>query len=167
MVRKYEMTMFDDLTGEPAETTVVFGHRGGWYEIDLTTDNADYVRSLLSRWSTAGRRREPLASSTRTDADRARAAAIREWAMTEGITVAAKGRLPHSVIRAYDAALRSTTPPAGDTVDQEATGAEATDSEPAGDADTARQRRRKGPETSARSSRSTTTPGRKRTKNTT
>ncbi len=105
MVRKVDITVLDDLTGEPAATTIVFGVRGAWYEIDLTADNATYVTSLLDRWSTAGRRRTPLVDGARTTADRARTAAIRAWAADHDMAISSKGRLPVGVVHAYHAAV--------------------------------------------------------------
>jgi Lsr2 len=45
-----------------------------------------------------------MPTKSRTAAERQRAAAIRDWAVAEGLTVARQGRLPRSVEAAYDAA---------------------------------------------------------------
>lgn len=41
--------MLDDLDGEPASDTVVFGYRGRWFELDLTVANAGEIDALLSK----------------------------------------------------------------------------------------------------------------------
>lgn len=43
MVRKVDVKILDDLTGEAADTSVVFGVDGRWYQLDLTAENAEQV----------------------------------------------------------------------------------------------------------------------------
>lgn len=105
MVRKVEYTLFDDFTGEPADRTVTFGFDGSWFELDLTTANAEEITDTLTRWSTAGRARltrTETSPATRNQAARKRAAAIRAWAHDNGMNVSARGRISNAVFDAYN-----------------------------------------------------------------
>ena len=57
MVRKVAVSSIDDVDGQAADETVIFGLDGISYEIELTTKNAEKLRSELGVWATAGRRR--------------------------------------------------------------------------------------------------------------
>lgn len=112
MVRKVEIALFDDFTGEPAHRTVAIGFNESWFELDLTDANADQVIETLVRWSAAGRKRTEAATRAeagagaglvkRTRAERDRATAIRAWAQSEGMDVSPRGRIAKNVIHAYD-----------------------------------------------------------------
>jgi hypothetical protein len=57
MVRKVAVSSIDDVDGQAADETVIFGLDGVSYEIELSTANAKRLRSELTVWATAGRRR--------------------------------------------------------------------------------------------------------------
>ena len=111
--------LVDDLDGSQASGTVTFGLDGRTYEIDLSEANAAKLRDTFATYSAAarhigGRARRPAAQGTALTgtandgkvtiaaADRARTAAIREWARQAGLDVSTRGRIPNSIIEAYD-----------------------------------------------------------------
>ncbi len=106
MVTKTVVTMHDDLTDEPADTTVSFGLDGRDYEIDLTDTNAEELRKALDKYIEAGRkvggvRRRRRVSSSVADMD---PKGVRAWAVAKGFQVSNRGRVPAAVIEAYRAA---------------------------------------------------------------
>ena len=68
------------------------------YLIDLSTDNARHFHNLLAPYVDAARIAPAL------DAQRANPSQIREWARTQGLPVAHRGKIPQDVIEAYNAA---------------------------------------------------------------
>src|SRR5699024_4867588 len=93
-----------------AVDTVQFGLDGVGYEIDLSEDNAERLRSQLSEWiphsrKVSGRRRQSKSnSSARSGGNREETAAIRAWARENGFKVSARGRIPSEVLEAYKSA---------------------------------------------------------------
>lgn len=122
MAQKTIVTLIDDLTGEEAEdiTTVEFALEGVTYEIDLADDNAAKLRDNLSRYVAAARKtsgRRPgnrgtdrsagrgagNGSASRSGYNRDTLRAIREWAKQNGHSVSDRGRLPLTVLNAWEA----------------------------------------------------------------
>ncbi|MBM7463492.1 histone-like nucleoid-structuring protein Lsr2 [Microbacterium dextranolyticum] len=118
MARRIVHQLVDDLDGTVLEIgegeTVLFSLDGTAYEIDITEENAAALRDLLapyiaaarpvsarsggsSRGSSAGSRRQKRSGQRDY-------APVREWAAKNGYTVSERGRVPASVIEAYDAA---------------------------------------------------------------
>jgi hypothetical protein len=56
MATKTEVVLVDDLTGDPADTTVTFSLDKNGYEIDLSNDNAAELRETLARYVNTARR---------------------------------------------------------------------------------------------------------------
>jgi hypothetical protein len=118
MAQKVNVMLVDDLDGSEASGTVTFGLDGRTYEIDLSEANTATLRDTLATYTAAarklgGRARRSAAQDTALNgaatsgkatsvADRARTAAIREWAREAGLDVSTRGRIPNSVIEAYD-----------------------------------------------------------------
>jgi hypothetical protein len=121
MARKVQVILSDDLDENlPADETVNFSLDGTNYEIDLSEQNASKLRDTLSRYVQAARRAGR--SSQRTSGggrsratggsgtggagrmDREQAGAIRDWARKNGHTVSDRGRIPASIVGAYEAA---------------------------------------------------------------
>lgn len=104
---KTTTVLIDDLTGEPADTTVRFALDGREYELDLTARNAEELRSTLSRYVQAARKvsgghrgaRAPQPAFSEVDP-----AAVRAWAAGKGIKVSPRGRISKDVIEQYRAA---------------------------------------------------------------
>jgi hypothetical protein len=124
VAQKTIVTLIDDLTGEEAEdiSTVEFALEGVTYEIDLADDNAAKLRDNLARYVAAARKtstRRPSARGADRSAGRragngsggvARSGynrdtlrAIREWAKQNGHSVNERGRLPLTVLNAWEA----------------------------------------------------------------
>lgn len=122
MARRIVHQLVDDLDGTVLEggagETVLFSLDGTAYEIDLTDENAAALRAALApfiaaarsvsarstasaprRGSSGGGGRAPQRRSGQRDYG-----PIREWASANGYTVSERGRVPASVLEAYDAA---------------------------------------------------------------
>ncbi|RZQ64871.1 Lsr2 dimerization domain-containing protein [Amycolatopsis suaedae] len=56
MAKNTAVQLLDDITGEPAEETVLFAFEGIEYQIDLSGENAETLREVLERHANAGRR---------------------------------------------------------------------------------------------------------------
>ncbi|MEU3290113.1 histone-like nucleoid-structuring protein Lsr2 [Streptomyces longwoodensis] len=97
---KIEYLLVDDLDGSEADETVMFGLDGMTYEIDLTTANANKLRSLLEPYVKGGRRTDSRAAG-RGSQDIAR---IRAWARENGLAVNEHGSVPTSIREAYEKA---------------------------------------------------------------
>jgi Lsr2 len=117
MAQKVVVQMVDDLDGTAGSdvTTVAFALDGRGYEIDLNERNAQKLRDSLAEFIAAARRRRSgrgggssrPAVSAHDAAARERAHAIREWAREAGHEVSGRGRIPASVVEAYEEAQRS------------------------------------------------------------
>ena len=104
--------LVDDLDGSGEDVaTIRFSLDGADFEIDLNPANADRLRDKLARFvehaspvrSPAGRTRRARASRpAASGTDQVRA--IRDWAIANGYQVSARGRVPRSVVAAFDAA---------------------------------------------------------------
>ena len=116
MAQKVQVVLVDDLDGGEAEETVSFALDGVSYEIDLSGDNAAKLRDAFAAYVGSARRVGGRASSgrgttRRQSAPRAssassgnRTAEIREWARSNGHKVNERGRIPASVVEAYEQA---------------------------------------------------------------
>lgn len=106
MAQKVVITLVDDIDGETADETVLFGLDGVSYEIDLTEKNAAELRAALAPWVGHARRaggrkvsgRRPRAAGGGSGSE---AGKIREWARENGYTVSDRGRIPAEVAEAY------------------------------------------------------------------
>ncbi len=109
MAQKVQVLLVDDLDGGEADETVTFALDGKTYEIDLTTANADKLRSALEPYTKSGRRTGGRAAGGRgrvragagTSQDTAK---IRAWAKENGYEVNDRGRVPATVREAYEKA---------------------------------------------------------------
>ena len=113
MARKVQVILSDDLDENlPADETVSFSLDGTNYEIDLAEKNAKELRDAFARYTGAARK---VGRGTRTTGgrssrgtggrmDREQAGAIRDWARKNGHAVSDRGRIPASVVEAYEAA---------------------------------------------------------------
>ncbi|KNC19490.1 hypothetical protein AC792_06515 [Arthrobacter sp. RIT-PI-e] len=113
MAQKVQVHLVDDLNGEEAHETVRFGLDGTNYEIDLTTDNANNLRSTLSEYvdkarksNTGGRRNQGGQKTTASGSGRSKeeTQAIRQWAQDNGHNPSSRGRITQSIIDAYNQA---------------------------------------------------------------
>ncbi|UUT36507.1 histone-like nucleoid-structuring protein Lsr2 [Microbacterium elymi] len=114
MARKIIHQLVDDIDGAVLDPgsgqTVLFSLDGVAYEIDLTDEHAAQLRDALSSYVSAARAvsgrggRRPTQSGGRQRAGQRDYAPIRAWAKENGFTVSDRGRVPASVLDAYDAA---------------------------------------------------------------
>jgi Lsr2 len=116
MVQRAHTLLTDDVDGGEAAETVRFALDGVEYEIDLNEQHARELREAVSRFVDAARRvgggrarssarssvGSSAGSSARRDSDRTRA--IRVWASENGHQLSERGRIPDSVLSAYEAA---------------------------------------------------------------
>lgn len=104
--------LIDDLDGSDAQRTVTFAWDGQTYEVDLSKKNGAAFEKTMKPYLAAARsaRTTPARPSARsrpaaTSALRRRELqTIRAWARTNGHEVSDRGRVPASVIDAYEAA---------------------------------------------------------------
>ena len=116
MARKVQVILSDDLDENlPADETVSFALDGVNYEIDLADKNAKELRDAFARYVQSARK---VGRGTRTSGgggrsratggggrmDREQAGAIRDWARKNGHNVSDRGRIPASVVEAYESA---------------------------------------------------------------
>ncbi len=111
VAQKVQVLLVDDLDGGEADETVTFALDGVTYEIDLTTENADKLRGLLTPYTDSGRRTGGRAGRGRTKAVRSSGGAsgqdtakIRAWAKEKGYEVNDRGRVPATIREAYEKA---------------------------------------------------------------
>lgn len=117
MARRIVHQLVDDLDGTVLEVgsgeTVLFSLDGTAYEIDLTDENAEALRSAFAPYIAAARSVSARAGGTPLRAGRPAAqkrsgqrdyTPVRAWAAENGFTVSERGRVPASVLDAYDAA---------------------------------------------------------------
>jgi len=113
MAQKIQVLLVDDLDGGTATETVSFGLDGSGYEIDLSADNANKLREALApyvgharRASRGTTRPAPSGRPARGGAriDREQTQAIREWARKNGHKVSERGRIPGTIVEAYNSA---------------------------------------------------------------
>ena len=124
MAQRQVTVFIDDVSGDELEggETVNFALDGVEYQIDLSEEHADELRKAFAPYVLKGRRtggryaRGGGASSgrPRRSADSASSGAsggskrdpqaIREWAQANGHKVSDRGRIPASVVEAYEAA---------------------------------------------------------------
>jgi hypothetical protein len=116
MARKVQVILSDDLDDSiSADETVTFALDGTTYEIDLSEQNASEMRDVLGKYVSAARKvssrgtRASGAGRSRATGgggrmDREQAGAIRDWARKNGHEVSDRGRIPASVVQAFEAA---------------------------------------------------------------
>jgi len=115
MARRIVHQLVDDLDGNVLEVgegeTVLFSLDGVAYEIDLTTENAAALRAAFDRYVDAARRVSGSRGNSNSGGGRRRRrtgqpdySGVRAWAKENGYQISDRGRVPASVIEAYEAA---------------------------------------------------------------
>jgi hypothetical protein len=122
MAQKTVVQLIDDLDGTSGDTieTVTFALDGVTYEIDLGQNNATRLRTNMATFvnaatRTGGRLKRGPGTTTATASgatgaveSREQARAIREWARDNGHDVSDRGRIPATVVEAYQASTSTT-----------------------------------------------------------
>lgn len=117
MARRIVHQLVDDLDGTVLDAgegeTVLFSLDGIAYEIDLTDEHAATLRGALEPYVAAARSISSRSGSATSSASRTRrrsgqqdVGAIRQWAREQGHQVSDRGRVPASIVEAYEAAQR-------------------------------------------------------------
>jgi hypothetical protein len=107
MAQRVEVILEDDIDGSPADQTVRFALNGTSYEIDLSSQNAQALRSSLGRYIEYARKASGRPPQARAPRKRTDTSAVREWARAHGKEISARGRVPASVMKEYEAAQSS------------------------------------------------------------
>lgn len=94
MTKKVQEVLVDDLDGSDAKSTLQFGLDSRFYQIDLSEENARELRESLKKYIRKARTVPPPSPHNE-------ASQIREWAITNGYTVAKRGRLHRDIVEAY------------------------------------------------------------------
>jgi hypothetical protein len=110
MAQKIQVLLVDDLDGGDADETVSFALDGATYEIDLSSSNAAKLRDALASYVGHARRLSRGSSrpgssvrgGLRARVDREQTQAIREWARKNGHQVSERGRIPATILDAYN-----------------------------------------------------------------
>lgn len=110
MAQRVRTILISDLSGDEVEAggqSVAFSHRGVDYTIDMTAKEAagfdKAVAMYVEHARKAGRARS-VRSSASTHGHADRIGAMKRWADEQGIDYPKRGRLPKSLVEAYDAA---------------------------------------------------------------
>jgi len=105
---KTEIVLVDDLTRDPADTTVKFALDKTEYKIDLSDGNATEMRQALSAYIDAA---QEMSGSGRRSAQASKPvysgydpAAVRAWAAGQGMEVNVRGRIKADVVERFQAA---------------------------------------------------------------
>lgn len=114
MATRTTVHLVDDISGEAADETVIFGLEGVTYEIDLAAHRAHNLRTALADYVANARKTGKLgaamkAANSRSGATPARVSreqtrAVREWARAHGYDVGDRGRIPVDAQEAFDEA---------------------------------------------------------------
>lgn len=108
MAKQTIQRLIDDIDGSEASESVTFSIDGYSYQIDLNEHHAEELRAKLGPFVEGARRVRLQVGGARiggrggaTDSDRN--AAIRQWALDEGVQLPTRGRVAGAVQAAYDA----------------------------------------------------------------
>jgi hypothetical protein len=108
MAQKVRVSFVDDLDGSEAEGTIRFGLDGADYEIDLNAGHAAALRDALSKYVGHARKTGSAARGRGGDRGSRRprqdTTAMREWAKSQGLNVAERGRVPAEIVAKYQEA---------------------------------------------------------------
>jgi hypothetical protein len=100
------LELVDDLDGGQADETVIFALDGVEFEIDLSAENAERLRDTIAEYvgharRTGGRKQRgasPVKTVPSTGNGKPDTQAVREWARSQGETVAERGRVPQALV---------------------------------------------------------------------
>lgn len=108
MAKQVQVLILDDLDGSEAHETVSFALDGVSYEIDLSVANASALRESLDPFVQAARKPGRSAPAKPARAVRAEPdmSGVRTWAREHGFEVSDRGRIPQTVLTAYQEAHR-------------------------------------------------------------
>jgi hypothetical protein len=102
VAQKTVVELVDDLDGGEADETVSFALDGVDFHIDLSSENANRLRDTLAEYvenarRTAARKARGVKATAKTNG-KPDAQAVRDWARSQGETVADRGRISHELL---------------------------------------------------------------------
>jgi hypothetical protein len=98
------LELVDDLDGGKADETVTFALDGVEFEIDLSAENAARLRDTFAEFVAHARRiggrKQRVGATTQKSSGNGKpdTQAVREWARSQGETVAERGRVPQALV---------------------------------------------------------------------
>jgi len=104
------LELVDDLDGGKADETVTFALDGVEFEIDLSAENAAKLRDAFAEFlgharRTGGRKQRGAATPKAAGGNgKPDTQAVREWARSQGETVAERGRVPQALVMRFQEA---------------------------------------------------------------
>jgi hypothetical protein len=106
MAQRIHTLFIDDIDGGAAEGTVRFGLDGADYEIDLSGEHSNELRTTLGKYIEHSRK---VGAARRASRGRGAGSAIdtakvREWARESGYDIKDRGRVPADLVAKYRAA---------------------------------------------------------------
>lgn len=110
MAQKITREFVDDIDGSPAERTFSFAVDGVSYEIDLSTQNIAEFKSAIGGFIESARKVKGSSSRAHSAGggggrqSREQTRAVREWARQHGHSISERGRIPASILQAFDQA---------------------------------------------------------------
>lgn len=106
MAKKVFTHILDDIDGSEDAESLTFSYGSKSYEIDLSAANKKKLEDALAPFIEAGRSNGGGRSNSGSSRAKSRSdlAAVRAWAKDNGHDVSERGRVPASVLDAYDAA---------------------------------------------------------------
>ena len=111
MAQRVRTILVSDLTGDEVESggeSISFSYKGVDYTIDLTAKEAAGFDKAIAMYvehaRKAGRGRGARSSSGSSRRQGERVSTVKKWAEEQGIDYPRRGRLPKSLVEAYDAA---------------------------------------------------------------
>jgi len=111
VAQKIQTLFIDDLDGGEAAGTVRFSLDGTQYEIDLSEQHTDALRTALAKYVEHARKvggtSRRQARGGRRGAEAVDTAKVREWAKGQGIDIKDRGRVPANIVEKYRAAAAS------------------------------------------------------------
>jgi Lsr2 len=111
MAQRVRTILVSDLSGDEAESggeSISFSYKGVDYTIDLTAKEAAGFDKAIAMYvqhaRKAGRGRGSRSSSGSSHRQGDRVSSVKKWADDQGLDYPRRGRLPKSLVEAYDAA---------------------------------------------------------------
>lgn len=105
MAQRTILELVDDLDGGKADETVTFALDGVEFEIDLSAENAARLRDTFAEYvgharRTGGRKTRGTSTAAKPGNGNGKpdTQAVREWARSQGETVAERGRVPQALV---------------------------------------------------------------------
>jgi hypothetical protein len=111
MAQRVRTILISDLSGDEVEDdgeSIAFSYKGVDYTIDLTAKEAAGFDKAIAMYvehaRKGGRSRSPRSASGSAQGHAERIGNMKRWAAEQGLDYPRRGRLPKSLVDAYDAA---------------------------------------------------------------